>query len=389
MKRNQEQTNETIKIPAKTLQSKNNVASSDLEDKIELERREVYIDPQAREIIRYLLQSGDEAELSPIYRCGAGYIYDLPDPANEKFNSSVPKETLLNLARLDILAKVFYEKVSTCPHCASINLTMHSRCPKCKSHNIKKTGLTEHIPCGYIDQSDKYPNEHCPKCGELLIEGQYRNMGRWYICQQCGDKFENTESEMICHSCEKNFAVKEVQLSDVPKFKLNPARLKEIRQNVASLDDIKKVLVDLGFSIEMPGLAVGEKSGMVHHFSLVAKRFINQKEIVIALDHAVSDIEIHTSPLILYIYKTSEIKVDIPIFVAMPKLSDTAKKIAQGHEILLIEGSINDSKTIKQIKNSIEAHIAQLTSSMQEPEVEQPQKQVKEKKSLFSKLSGK
>ena len=385
MKKSEKQTDTSPNMISKTQQ--NNPDSVELEDKVELQRREAYVDTQNRDILRFLLQSGDKSEIVPIYSCSAGYSYELPDPENKKFNSTISTERLLDLAKLDIITKEFYEKASSCPNCTSIRLTMHNTCPKCKSHNIQKTGLIEHIPCGHIDQEDKYLNDRCPKCGQLLIEGQYRNMGRWYICQACGDRFESPEFELICHSCDKHFSIKEANIRDFPKFKLNANRLKEIRQNVASLEDVRKLLTDLGFQIEMPGLLVGEKSGMQHHFSIVGHRRINEREIVMALDHAVSDLEVATSPLILYIYKTSEVKVDIPIFVAMPKLNDTAKKIALGHQFLLVEGSTNNTEAIKEIKPAIESRIQQLTTTSQ-PESE-PQKPVKEKKSLFSKLSGK
>ncbi len=368
----------------KAPQDKKTTASIELEDKIELERREAYIEPLTRDVLRNFLQSEGRSELIPVYNPEAGYVYELPDPANEKFNSTIQKEQLLNLARLDILTKKFYESVSACPNCEGINLTMHSRCPKCKSHNIQKTGLTEHIPCGYIDQRDKYANDRCPKCGEILSEGQYRNMGRWYICQECGDKFENPEVDLICHSCNRNFLLKEAHLRDIPKFTLNPARIKEIRQNVASLEDIRRLLASLGFKIQMPGLAIGEKSGMQHHFSLIAKRMYNGKEITMALDHAVSESEVQASPLILYIYKTSEFKVDIPVFVAMPKLNDTAKKIAQGHKILVVEGSTNDEETIKCIEEEIETRTLQIAPTPTTQVEQQPA--AKEKKSIFSKF---
>ena len=109
---------------------------------------------------------------------------------------------------------------------------------------------------------------------------------------------------------------------------------------MASLQRISKLLQDLNFQVEIPGIATGQKSGIKHHFSLIARKDIQGEEIILALDHAVSEIEVQSSPLILYIYKTSEVKVDIPIFIAIHKLSETAKKVAQGHEILLIEGSI-------------------------------------------------
>ncbi len=210
-------------------------------------------------------------------------------------------------------------------------------------------------------------------------------MGRWYLCQECNDKFENPELDILCHYCNKNFSPKEAHLIEVPKFALNPERKKEIRQNVASLEDIRRLLSELGFQIEMPGLTMGEKSGMQHHFSLIAKRYLENREITIALDHAVSESEVQASPLILYIYKTSEVKVDIPIFVAMPKLNDVAKKIAQGHQILLVEGLTDNPETIKCIEKEIENRIVQLAPPP--PKITEEQKPVaKEKKSIFSKF---
>ena len=363
----------------------------DFEDKIELERREAYIEPETRDLLRKLLQDGDKKEIIPIYTPGLGFVYQITGSTSSKNETEqLSRDCLENLAQLGILQKSFYDSVSACPKCQSTIITMHNRCPKCKSHNVDKTNLTEHIPCGHIDQRDKYIQDRCPKCGEPLLEGQYRNMGRWYVCQECGEKFENPEFDLICRNCNKNFTIKEAQVTEIPKFSLNLTKKKEIRQNVASLEDIRTLLAELGFSIEIPGLTIGQKSGMQHHFSLIAKKQISGQEIVIALDHAVSESEVQTSPLILYIYKTSEVKVDIPIFVAIPKLSDTAKKIAQGNNILLIEGSTEEPEVINKIKTEIEGRIAEI--NQKEPTNESKSKEPKEKPetlSLFSKLGFK
>ena len=346
------------KIKTTSIISKETIRSIDQEDKIDLERREAYIDPKTRDLLRKLLQDGDKEEIIPIYSPKSGFIYPLTGTQlTESEVGNIPREHLENLAELNILQKEFYDSVSVCPTCQSTILTLHNRCPRCKSHNVEKTSLTEHIPCGYIDQRSKYVQDRCPKCGEPLLEGQFRNMGRWYICKDCGERFENPEFDVVCHNCNKNFAVKEAQLLEIPKFSLNLARLKEIRQNVASLENIRDLLVELGFNVEIPGLAVGQKSGMQHHFSLIAKKQVGDQEIIIALDHAISESEVSSSPLILYIYKASEVTIDIPIFVAMPKLNETAKKIAQGHGILLIEGSTDEKDTIEKIRKDIELKI--------------------------------
>jgi predicted RNA-binding Zn-ribbon protein involved in translation (DUF1610 family) len=362
------------------------IKTMNFEDKIDLERREAYIEPQTRDLLRKLLQDGDKVEICPIYAPGLGFEYRITGTvSNINETDKLSRNTLENLAQLGILQKSFYDSVSICPNCQSTMMTLHNRCPKCKSHNVEKTSLTEHIPCGYIDQRDKYIQDRCPKCGELLIEGNYRNMGRWYICQECGEKFENPEFDLVCRNCNKNFTIKEAQLTEIPKFTLNLNRKKEIRQNVTSLENIRTLLTKLDFSVETPGLTVGQKSGMNHHFSLIAKKQINGQEIVIALDHAVSETEIQPSPLILYIYKISEVKVDVPLFVAIPKLSETARKIALGHDILIIEGSTEASEAINKVKTEIENRINQKTITTSK---NQQQENKAETTSFFSKLRG-
>jgi predicted RNA-binding Zn-ribbon protein involved in translation (DUF1610 family) len=341
------------KLKASLDKNKQQIKPTEQEYTVELERKEAYIDPTTRNLLRKLLESGEHEEVIPLYQPGIGFAYK----SNNAESKDITKSFLDNLVRLDILEKKFYESVSVCPYCQSTTITMHNKCPKCKSHNIDKTSLTEHITCGNIDQKNNYLENRCPKCGELLLEGQYRNMGRWYVCRECGEKFENLELELICRNCGKNFSTRESSLAEFPKYAINKLRTKEIRQNVASLGDINKIFTELGFSVEVPGLAVGQKSGMEHHFSLIARKQVNQQNLTIALDHATSESEVQSQPLILYIYKTSEVTVDLPIFVAIPKLSETAKKIAEGHNILVIEGFIGEQKIYEDIKNRVKERI--------------------------------
>jgi len=374
------------------IDKKEAINAIDAEGKIELERREAYIKPETRDLLRCLLEDGDNTEILPLYSPGLGFVYQLSCSTSVKDEAGhLSIDCLDNLAQLDILKKSFFDSVSTCPNCESTILTLHNRCPNCKSHNVEKTSLTEHIPCGYIDQRDKYIKDRCPKCGEPLIEGQYRNMGRWYVCQECNEKFENPEFDLICRNCNKNFTIKQAQVTVVPKFSLNLNRKKEIRQNVASLESIRAILIDLDFKVEIPGFATGLKSGMQHHFSLLAKKEINGQEVIVALDHAVSESEVQASPLILYIYKTSELKVDIPIFIAIPKMNETAKKIAQGNDIFLIEGSTEGEEEMQKIKLEIQKRIELINQKTIDSNVlaDVHLKTKPETKSFFGKLIGK
>ena len=356
--------------------------TTETDEQLQEKRKEAYLERPSQNLLRRLVKNGNNAEIIPIYDPNLGFIYKT---AQQAFEEEISHEKVIDflerLTRLDILEKRFFDTVSTCPHCESTAMTLHYHCPKCKSHNLVKTNLTEHIPCGFIIEREKYVNGNCPRCGDPLIENQYRDMGRWYVCRDCNEKFEHPDLQINCRKCNRIFTIEESKVLEIPKFTLNTIRKNEIRQNVASLQSISKLLQDLNFQVEIPGIATGQKSGMKHHFSLIARKDIQGEEIIIALDHAVSESEVQSSPLILYIYKTSEVKVDIPIFIAIHKLSETAKKVAQGHQILLIEGSPESQKTIDQIKREIEFRVIQKTQPPPEtPMLPNEQKGKKEDK---------
>jgi ssDNA-binding Zn-finger/Zn-ribbon topoisomerase 1 len=331
------------------------LGTSDIEDETQLERREAYVEVETQKLLRDLLQNETREEIVPSYEPANGFVYrSVESILEEKTDNKNIPEFLERLTRLDILRKEFYDSISTCPTCQSTTLTLHVSCPKCKSHQISKTSLTEHLPCGYIGEREKYAGGKCPKCGRSLDDTPFANMGRWYMCHVCGEKFEHPQFDVVCRNCDNIFQIEEADLKEISKYTLNMQRKKEVRQNVASLDSISNLLTELNFEIQMPGWAVGEKSGMRHQFSLLARKEIEGHQNLIALDMVVGESEVQASPLILYLYKTSEVTVDIPIFVAFPRFSDTAKKIAQGHSIILIEGSPDEPDNVARIKMEIQ-----------------------------------
>jgi predicted RNA-binding Zn-ribbon protein involved in translation (DUF1610 family) len=347
---------ETIRQTAVT--SKRETSETiEIEDGIQVERRRAYVEPLTRQVLRNLIESGKEGEILPSYHPGSGFTYESKLPKKGNGPERMAREFLENLTRLGILQKSFYDSVSTCPNCGTPAITLHPNCPKCKSRHVEKTSLTEHIPCGYIDQREKYTNGLCPKCGRRLSEGEYRNMGRWYVCSDCGERFEHPSYNLICGECGRSFATEEANVLEVPKFTLNSERRKEIQQNVTSLENIGNLLGDLGFKVEMPGTIIGEKSGIEYHFSILAKKQTENDELIVAVDHEVAEEEVQAQSVILYIYKISEMKVDIPVFIALPKLGQAARKIAKGHGMLIIEGSSEGKERLAQIKAEIEDRI--------------------------------
>jgi predicted RNA-binding Zn-ribbon protein involved in translation (DUF1610 family) len=373
----------------KSKNKEQSVEPKENDEQLQEKRKEAYLERSSQILLRSLIKNGNNSEIIPIYESNFGYIYKTAEKAfDEQYSHKDALDFLERLTRLGILEKKFFDTVSTCPYCESTAMTLHYHCPKCKSHNLVKTNLTEHIPCGYIIEKEKYIDGRCPRCNEVLLENEYRNMGRWYMCRDCNEKFEHPNLEIICRKCDKKFTIEESKVLEIPKFALNIKRKNEVMQNVASFKGITKLLQEFTFEVEMPGIITGQKSGIKHQFSLIAKKDIGDEETTIALDHAVSESEVQSSPLILYIYKTSEVNVDIPIFIAIPKLSEKAKKIAQGHQILLIEGSPEDQQTINQIKSEIEHRLIQKTQPPQETPMLPNEKQGKKEENKTMKYKA-
>ncbi len=328
---------------------------------VELKRKEAYIERPIQALLRTLLETKNK-DILPTYDPSYGFKYPVVEPVIEE-NDPVETEAILErLHNLGILEKTFFETVSSCPNCASASVTLHYRCPKCSSHHINKTNLTEHVPCGNIEERDKYGNADslpiCPKCGKELIKSEYRDVGRWYVCRECKEKFETPDLDVICRKCNRQFPVQNADIREISKYNLNLDLEQEIRQNVTSLESIRKLLVDLGFSVEMPASVIGEKSGIQHYFSLMAKKSGDVDDTIV-IDHAVGDSEVSASQLIFYVYKISEVNVTVPIFVAIPKLDETAKRIAQGYNILVVEGIPQHKNQLASLNEEIQKRLSE------------------------------
>jgi hypothetical protein len=312
---------------------------------------EAYIERPTQQLLRHLLGT-TPAEITPTYHLASGFRYtDVETILTDNARPDKTSETLLeHLYLLDILEKQFFDTVSVCPYCHSPIITLHNHCPKCTSRHIAKTSLTEHIPCGNIDEREHYLQNTCPKCEQRLIPGHYRDMGRWYICRACNERFETPQLDLICRKCGNEFTMQEALIQTISKYTLNPKRENEIRQNITSLESIYALLLDFGFEVEMPGSILGEKSGIRHYFSLIAT---NANKETIVIDHQVNEPNVTASQLILYLYKLSEIQADLPIFVAIPQLSTTAKQIAEGYQILVIEGTPTTDDQLTMLKQLI------------------------------------
>ena len=155
--------------------------ATDFDYAFQTERKEAYMERPTQNLLRSLLKKGKTEEILPSYDPTSGFIYKTIEPAfEEEISHEKAAEFLERLTRLDILTKSFYDTISACPYCNSTTMTLHYPCPKCKSHNIVKTSLTEHIPCGLIAEREKFFAGKCPRCGHELKREKISGRSAYY-----------------------------------------------------------------------------------------------------------------------------------------------------------------------------------------------------------------
>jgi len=317
-----------------------------------LERIEIYKDRDTQLFLSKFLND-EISELEPVYDPDVGYRY----PIVETFVGDPAKvEAFLNrLYASGILERKLYDKMVHCPKCRSVSLSVHYCCPYCKSFNIQKSSLVEHVKCGYMDveenfrEVDKYV---CPKCKEELRKSDvdYRKAGTWCTCKDCGKSFDIPVSRHFCRKCRENFAFEDILIKDVYSYSLRGEVKEEVGLGWALVAPMRALLAEEGFKVESPAFIKG-KSGATHSFDIVAYRGDAQKAVVVDLAKSTENI-VSEQPVIALFAKVFDVSPDRAYLIAIPKLSENGKRMAELYGIQVIEAK-GQEEALKALKERI------------------------------------
>jgi transcription elongation factor Elf1 len=318
------------------------------------ERAEIYRDPRFQSFLKKFL-SGEPKRLDPIYDPTYGYRY--PQVEALVGEPSETEEFLNHLYEIGFLKRELYDRVIHCPNCNSANVSTRYRCPYCKTFDIKKSSLIEHVSCGYIDTEERFKKEDklvCPKCGSELTKPDvnYRKAGVWCSCNECGKSFDIPVPSHFCRLCGENFTFEDANYRNIYSYTLNEAMIKEAGAHYMLVAPIKDFLQNQGFHIESPGFLKG-KSGASHIFDIVASSNEKAKKIIV--------IDIAASPTKEAVSEQSVISMFAKVFdttptkaclIAIPKISENGRKLADLYKIKLIEAE-DQKAAIKALDSSL------------------------------------
>jgi transcription elongation factor Elf1 len=289
--------------------------------------------------------------LNPIYDPKQGFRYPVIDEIVG--GSSSTEKFLQEMFEGGVLERKLYDKIVYCPSCSSANLSIHYTCPHCRSFDVKKSSLIEHIKCGYIDTEDHFQKDGklvCPRCNKELTspDVDYHKAGVWCTCNQCGKSFDIPVPAHFCRECQENFTFDDAIYKDVYSYSLTPEATKTATLGCVLTVPIIEFLEDLGFTVESPGFLNG-KSGTRHMFDLTAVS-AGKKQNITAIDFATSTDDIVSEQSVIAMFaKIFDVTPDRACLVAIPKMSENGRKLASLYKINLIEAK-NQSTAIDSLK---------------------------------------
>jgi len=292
--------------------------------------------------------------LIPLFDLKRGLIY--PEVEEIVGDSISPEEFLLMLYESGILRRELYEKVVCCPKCGSVNVSTLYTCPFCGSFDIRKSSLIEHIKCGFIDVEEKFRKGGrliCPKCGRDLAEldVDFRRAGVWCTCNKCGKSFDIPVPRHFCRNCKTNFTFEDAEFKNAYIYSLNEDVVKTATMEWAVLAPIKKLLEERGFRVETPGFVEG-RSGVRHMFDMTAQNNGRKSyKTAINISESADGKPVTEQAVIDMFAKAYDSNIEKLILIAMPKISENGKRLANLYKIHIIEAK-KPNDALEKIKES-------------------------------------
>jgi len=316
------------------------------------ERLEIYKDRNSQVFLSKFL-SGEINILEPVYDAKLGYRYPMVEAIVG--DVSTAEAFLSRLYEAGILERRLYDKIIYCPKCSSPNISIHYCCSHCKSFDIQRSALIEHVKCGYMDVEENFRKGNrlvCPKCHEELRKPDvdYRRAGMWCTCKDCGKSFDIPVTAHFCRDCRTGFAFEDAVIKDVYVYSLKEEAKEEVARGWVIIAPIREFLVENRFEVESPAFLKG-KSGANHMFDIAAFKGEARKVTVIDLatstENAVSE-----QPVIALFAKIFDVSPDSAYLIAIPKINENGKKMAALYNITVIEAK-SQKEAIKALKDKL------------------------------------
>ena len=121
------------------------------------------------------------------------------------------------------LIKLENKREMSCNQCDSVKVIQIFYCPSCQRNDFKMAKIIEHFKCGNFSEESEYVNDKCPKCKKEIkaLGVDYRVLKNRYLCNKCGEIFQELSSSFLCLKCENRFTLIDARWVTSQFFKVN------------------------------------------------------------------------------------------------------------------------------------------------------------------------
>jgi len=296
-----------------------------------MKRTDYYKLPEVEELFLNILEKREKVD--PVFDLKIGYKYPDVEEAT-KFDAPKTISLMEQLYNAGILDREIYDMELRCPYCGSSNVSVYYLCPNCESRRIKKTMLLEHLTCGFMGPVVSAGEPlMCPKCEKRIVEGEYRNAGSIYECEECNQQIDTPYVNHWCRDCGKRFNFDNSIYQ--PAYSYFPRELvkKDMENGILYLSKIAEVFKGLGLA-RMADTRTESKSGFKEAFDLA----FEGSGVKIFLDLLYSEAPITEFELIKEYGKIMNVEKNVFV-VAVPGLDKGASVIVKSYNINLVEAA--------------------------------------------------
>lgn len=135
------------------------------------------------------------------------------------------------LADMGLLKRKHFDRLHSCPQCASSRLSVREECCRCRSSEIADVGLLHHYRCAYLGPARDFEASGrrliCPKCGKELRHygSDYERAGEAVQCAACGHLGHASAVGFVCMDCTARFDAAGASSRDAFHYELSEAAL--------------------------------------------------------------------------------------------------------------------------------------------------------------------
>lgn len=283
-----------------------------------------------------LIRHNNVRVFRPVLQQKFGYTY--PDLGVEALEGQLQMLELLERNGLAVAEDAVL--ALKCPDCSSYALSFKLSCHSCKSGNLAKGSVVEHLTCGNTDFDERYIDEYghfvCRKCNKRLnaLGVDYSRPGVFYRCQSCNSLLPSAEKAFACLGCGKEFPEDSLVMLLLPVYAV---KLQAMDKFARANHDIMQVLAgelrEKQLKAVCPCPVLGAL-GVPQKFGIVI--YANDNESVPLAAGDFSDQYESDETTILYVFaKSMDTGIKHKMIIASRQMDLTAEKLAAAYGIRL------------------------------------------------------